>query len=315
MKHVIFLSYIISFISGLIAILSMLLIYFKTKSINLKYYIYFHTSFLFVAIATSLFAYITVGVSRMNMENPVIINIYTSINMLSISAIVYILYKLITSVFKVTKTSIQKVFFYTLSIFPMVFYLSIIIFSKLDLYNYLLFKIMYLFYSFVLFIFMFFFSVNIKKYLSSVEEDSRKIVKIGILYGLIFCSFVLIVEVLDIFRLSPDIIDHTYFSIFFLIQSSICIYFSIRYFKNKLSLVDSDEISDAFLKKYLITPRESEIIELIIKGQSNKEISEKLSLTEGTVKVFIYNIYQKIGVKNRMSLANLARTNEIKTSS
>ncbi|MFC1493147.1 response regulator transcription factor [candidate division KSB1 bacterium] len=57
--------------------------------------------------------------------------------------------------------------------------------------------------------------------------------------------------------------------------------------------------------KYNITQRESEIIELIIQGKSNKEINDILFLSINTVRNHIYNAYQKLGVKSRTQLINL----------
>ena len=63
-----------------------------------------------------------------------------------------------------------------------------------------------------------------------------------------------------------------------------------------------------FISKFRITSREQEIIHLIEKGKTNKEISEKLFLSRQTIKNYIYNIYQKTGVKNRGQLTWLVRT-------
>ena len=47
------------------------------------------------------------------------------------------------------------------------------------------------------------------------------------------------------------------------------------------------------------TERELEVITLLVQGKSNKEIAETLSLTVGTVKNYISQIYAKINVKDR----------------
>lgn len=48
-----------------------------------------------------------------------------------------------------------------------------------------------------------------------------------------------------------------------------------------------------------LTERQQEIFELIIKGYSNKKISEELCISESTVKYHIKNIYNVLGLKNR----------------
>ena len=62
---------------------------------------------------------------------------------------------------------------------------------------------------------------------------------------------------------------------------------------------------DEFIEKYLITAREAEILRLILQGANNKDIAKKLFISASTVRNHIYNIYQKIGVKNRLELINL----------
>ena len=45
--------------------------------------------------------------------------------------------------------------------------------------------------------------------------------------------------------------------------------------------------------------RQTEILQLIAQGRSNKEIARQLGLTEGTVKQHLYALYRKLGVRNR----------------
>ena len=52
-----------------------------------------------------------------------------------------------------------------------------------------------------------------------------------------------------------------------------------------------------------LTKREIEIIDLIIKGFSNKEIADKLFISLYTVKVHVKSIFEKLDVKNRTSIA------------
>lgn len=52
-----------------------------------------------------------------------------------------------------------------------------------------------------------------------------------------------------------------------------------------------------------LTPREKEIAFLVEKGKTNKEISEELYITEGTVKNHITRILDKLELRDRTQLA------------
>lgn len=56
-----------------------------------------------------------------------------------------------------------------------------------------------------------------------------------------------------------------------------------------------------------LTAREREILENLASGMSNKEIGEKLFLSEKTVKHYMTNILQKLQVRNRVEAALLAQ--------
>lgn len=59
-----------------------------------------------------------------------------------------------------------------------------------------------------------------------------------------------------------------------------------------------------------ITKTELRIIKLVVDGDTNKEISEKLSITEKTVKAHISSIFEKLNVQNRYQLMLLGKRNE-----
>jgi DNA-binding NarL/FixJ family response regulator len=62
--------------------------------------------------------------------------------------------------------------------------------------------------------------------------------------------------------------------------------------------------------KYNISTREKEIIGRIIKVKSDKEIEQDLFISANTVRNHIYNIFQKIGINNRIQLMNLIFNND-----
>lgn len=56
-----------------------------------------------------------------------------------------------------------------------------------------------------------------------------------------------------------------------------------------------------------LSPRERAIAGLVAQGLRNREIAGQLGITEGTVKIHLHRIYEKLGVSNRTELAVLAR--------
>ncbi len=52
-----------------------------------------------------------------------------------------------------------------------------------------------------------------------------------------------------------------------------------------------------------LAPREREITEAVAMGLRNREIGERLGMTEGSVKVYLNRIFDKLGVENRTELA------------
>ena len=51
-----------------------------------------------------------------------------------------------------------------------------------------------------------------------------------------------------------------------------------------------------------ITPREQEVIELIVAGYTNKDLARKLNISENTAKHHLTNVFNKLGVSNRLEL-------------
>ncbi len=69
-----------------------------------------------------------------------------------------------------------------------------------------------------------------------------------------------------------------------------------------------DTLSDGFIKEFHITGREQEVIALIMKGQTNKDIGAKLNISPNTVNNHIANIFEKTGYRSRFELITLVQT-------
>ena len=56
-----------------------------------------------------------------------------------------------------------------------------------------------------------------------------------------------------------------------------------------------------------ITPRELEVLELIAAGLSNKEIAERVFVSENTVKTHLSRVFDKLGARRRTQAVQLGK--------
>jgi DNA-binding NarL/FixJ family response regulator len=52
----------------------------------------------------------------------------------------------------------------------------------------------------------------------------------------------------------------------------------------------------------LLTKREEDVVRLLAEGMQNREIAKELSLSEHTVKNYLFHIFDKLGVSSRVEL-------------
>ena len=82
---------------------------------------------------------------------------------------------------------------------------------------------------------------------------------------------------------------------------------------NKMLSKSNDNYKHKELEKYNFSEKEIQIIKYIAEGLNNKEISEKIYLSEGTIKNNITNILSKLNLRDRTQIAIFAFKNGIVT--
>ncbi len=82
----------------------------------------------------------------------------------------------------------------------------------------------------------------------------------------------------------------------------------------KLAFLLQQEPAKAFVAdsvkafdKYRLTPKEREVVGMVLNDMTDGEIADALSISRATLKTHIYNIYRKTGVKNRVQLIAFSR--------
>lgn len=117
------------------------------------------------------------------------------------------------------------------------------------------------------------------------------------------------ITILSIFFLQ-NIITSIYQDLFMIVIILLMNLFPIFWSKYKLRMeapygfssnINPENI-ESLVSEYNISNREREILEHILRGYSNKEIQHRLFLSPHTVKNHNYNLYKKLGVRNRFEL-------------
>jgi DNA-binding NarL/FixJ family response regulator len=68
-------------------------------------------------------------------------------------------------------------------------------------------------------------------------------------------------------------------------------------------LVTYGQVPVTRIENRLLSNRQREIFDLIVVGQSNKEIARNLGLGEGTMKIHVAKLFRKLGVRHRSAVA------------
>lgn len=85
----------------------------------------------------------------------------------------------------------------------------------------------------------------------------------------------------------------------------------IRQFANPADSIPAPHGNGKPRERAQLSQREREIIVLIAQGYKNKEIAEKMFITEQTVKNHLHNVFDKLGVSDRLELALYAIHNSL----
>lgn len=153
----------------------------------------------------------------------------------------------------------------------------------------------------------------IAKLFSLKDKTLKQAVSILLMVTMFFIPLLLIdniISVLPVFH-SLHAIDNLSKPLYLLVISILSIIFTFTHF-NRPSFRKNNELTEYFLDKFRITPREREIIQLILRGANNKNIGETLFISPKTVENHITSIYQKTAVSSRVQLAQMIYNNSEK---
>ena len=144
----------------------------------------------------------------------------------------------------------------------------------------------------------------------------RQTIIYGLIYGL--CGGVLIIA-LKLIEFRFLVVEHSieiYGGLIGLLFAGVGIWLGLKITKKKEVLVVKEvpvpsaqpfTLNEERLKVLGITKRELEILELIAQGMSNREIADKLFVSENTVKTHSSRLFEKLGAKRRTQAVQIGK--------
>lgn len=165
----------------------------------------------------------------------------------------------------------------------------------------------------VLYIFFYFLFVFVRLPVLKLSLSRKNLVKMLFIFSCIFLFGIM----LDILKTIPTLlVPLSLFLIDITPVYVVCVGVGMAVFVIRNSFfpghsnIKQDEMSSFIpdtnpFVKHQITPREKEIIDFILQGETNKVIADKLFISVSTVKKHINNIFKKLGITSRWELLKL----------
>ena len=145
---------------------------------------------------------------------------------------------------------------------------------------------------------------------------NRKTLMHVLIYGLCGGVLIAILKYIEFRFLIASHAFEIYGALIALIFAGLGVWLGLKFTKKKEVLVVKEvpvpssqpfALNEGRLKDLGITKRELEILELMAQGMSNREIAEKLFVSENTVKTHSSRLFDKLSAKRRTQAVQIAK--------
>ncbi|MEA2238994.1 MAG: hypothetical protein QOC81_3718 [Thermoanaerobaculia bacterium] len=136
------------------------------------------------------------------------------------------------------------------------------------------------------------------------------------LYGLVGGALITFLKVIEYKHFVHEFTSEVYGGLVALIFTVVGVYLGLKWTRAKEIVVIKEVsvpangpfvLNTEKLKELGLTPREHEILGLIAQGLSNREIGEKLFVSENTVKTHSSRLFEKLSVNRRVQAVQKAK--------
>lgn len=300
MEHLYLFCLFFTFSIGFISFGIIVFLYVKTKEAVLRYYLYFYISFSLLSASVVWLTYIYINISWINADSlEFVAEIFATLVMFTTPLFLHFL---LTD----PHAKLKNVIFGGIALWiatqrPVITYIiKNQTLRQIDTHV-----------AHTLFILVFLYTVVLGLYASGkVQDQHRK--TLARTFSFLLASFlpgILIDEAIE------NMYIPNYPPVFFpLCYAIFSIIFARHFIKlyghhphiSTLPEASSEQVPvEELFQNYNISPREQEVIRLILQGYSNQQIGDTLFISLSTVKKHVTNIYQKLGIKSRYELITL----------
>lgn len=139
----------------------------------------------------------------------------------------------------------------------------------------------------------------------------------GLIYGICGGALIVVLKLLEFRFLVVERAVEIYGGLIALLFAGVGIWLGLKLTKNKEVLIVREvpvpavpqpfALNEERLKDLGITKRELEILELMAQGMSNREIAEKLFVSENTVKTHSSRLFDKLSARRRTQAVQIGK--------
>ena len=286
--------YILLFSLGCVGSASMGFLHKCLKTSLTKYLFFLYLALLVSTIRVLLDLYLSIlGYSTL-----VPPNIQIAVGVLIGSAVYYLLYKVLAQLKNISPAA---AFISTISIYILQLVRTGIYYLTGDTLTLIIYPIMIILISLYLFFVGFSFIRGIdNNFNRAVQKLLQTIGIVMMIFSPISASVYLTIHFLGRGGNNLLSLDFLLLAIMSFVSVSVVLYYLTR-----IGTIPKKTTADQqFLDNYNLSPRETEVLELILKGYSNKKIGEKLFISFTTARTHVSHIFEKTSVSSRMELVS-----------
>lgn len=295
MKHVYFLYFLITLSTGIISLGIATFIYLKTKDAIIRYYLYFYVPFTLVVVFYTAEAYIEVNIPTIYPDILLIVEYCATTSLLTLIFVVPVSVHYLSSV---PHTTIRNIIFGGLALLAYMGYQVmefIITDETVSRFGENLISAMFI-------AVMLYCVITDMYYHRRIDDPIKESLERK---GSIFLGLSLPGLIYDMFL--GDIFPFRFYPILYCGFSLFFTRYFLTYYTHQAHVPEQVLPPEKFFEQYNISPREQELITLVLKGYSNQKIAETLYISLHTVKAHLRNIYPKLGIKSRYELITLLK--------